>query len=484
MPSDAPTIPAASGRLRPGDEVTLTIESLGDRGKAVARLGRQVVFVRGAAPGDRVRAVIVRAKRSYAEAKLRDVLDPGPDRIEAPCPYFGSCGGCSLQHVAYEAQLRAKGASVRSALQQTAGLVGVAVRDPIGCADPYHYRNKMEFSFSASRWLLPEEIASGEKLNKSFALGLHAPGTFHKVVDLQDCLLPPKACAQVLRAVRTFVQQQGWEPWHIRRHVGYLRHLVLRTSTAMGDLMVNLVTSYHDPERMEALADCLRSEELPVTTLVNTINDTPAQTAVGAASHVIFGSGLIRDRIGPYIFEIGPGTFFQTNTAQAEVLCDVVRSVGEFGGDELLLDLYCGTGTFAIYLAADVGRAVGIELVPEAVEAAQRNAALNGIKNCAFVVGDMLKVFTPAWAESVGTADVVIVDPPRAGMHPKVVRRLAKLRPGRIVYVSCNPRTQARDVAVLTDHYEVTAVQPVDLFPQTYHVENVMVLKAKKNAAS
>ncbi len=462
-----------------GDEITLTIESLADRGMGLARVDGFVVFVRYAAPGDRVKVVVVNSRRSYAEAKVVEVLDRGPARVAPRCRYFGSCGGCSLQHVAYAAQLLAKKNAVMSAVRQATDAHSIPVRDPLPSADAYYYRNKMEFSFSAHRWLTREEIASGALLDKSFALGLHVPGNFYKVLDLKECFLQSESSTQILCGLRALALKHNWEAWNIRKRLGFLRHLVIREATATDDLMVNLVTSFYDPARMEVLAQYLRTAHPQVTTLVNTINDTPRQAAVGAAAYVVFGSGVLREQIGPYRFEISPGSFFQTNTRQAETLCKLVHTLGAFQPDDLALDLYCGAGTFAIYIASSVRRVVGIELVPDAIAAARRNAAANNIDNCTFVAGDMLKVFTTAFLRTMGNPDVVTVNPPRAGMHPKVVRRLATLKPRRIVYVSCNPRSQAHDLASLLDHYRVEVAQPVDLFPQTHHIENVALLVAR-----
>jgi len=464
-------------RIKSGSEVELTIERIGDRGSSIARVDGYVILVRGGAPGDRVRCKVFRSKRSFAEATVLEVLEPGPSRVEPRCRYVGNCGGCSLQHIAYSQQLKAKKNSIASALKRDAGLSDIVVRDPLASPNPYYYRNKMEFSFSAHRWLTAAEIATGDRFDKSFALGLHARGQYLKVVDIQECFLQSETGNSILCGIRTLAQEHGWAPWNIRNHTGWLRHLVIRETIKPHGIMVNLVTSRHDPGRIKTVTDYLRQAHPAVVTLINTINDTPAQTAIGAISHVIFGPGVLHEHLGPYRFEITPGSFFQTNTRQAEVLCEVVHKLGTFSPDDFVLDLYCGIGTFAIYIASSVDRVVGIELVPEAVEAARRNAVANGISNCTFIAGDMLKLLTPAY--SVGQPDVVVIDPPRAGMHPKVTKRLAKLRPPRIVYVSCNPRSQARDLSVLHEHYRIEDVQPVDLFPQTHHIENVALLVAR-----
>lgn len=465
-------------RPKQGAVLDLVIEKFADRGKSLARLGGYVVFVAGAVPGDRVRARIVKRKKSFGEARLLEVLEPSPLRTEPRCEYFWDCGGCKWQHVAYEAQLEAKRQSVAEALAHTGGFRDVEVRPTIGSERSYFYRNKMEFSFSAHRWLTDWEIASGEDFDRDFALGLHVPGRFDKVLDLQACYLQSELSVRLVNATRAFARAQGWAPWDVHAQTGFLRHLVIRTPEHTGEVMVNLVTNGHDAERMVAYADLLHREFPEVTTLVNTVNTGLAQTAFGEAMVTIFGPGVVHDRIGRYTFEIAPNAFFQTNTRQAERLYEVATQFAEFRPDDLVYDLYCGAGTIALFVSEHVRCVVGVELVEEAVANARRNAETNGVANTAFVAGDMLRLFTPEFVEEHGRPDVLIVDPPRAGMHPKVVEQIAALRPERFVYVSCNPQTQARDLALLRDHYRLEAVQPVDLFPHTHHVEAVAQLRA------
>ena len=466
-------------RLKRGDEVELTIEKFADRGKSLARLDGYVVFVAGAVPGDRVRVRVFKSKKKYAEARLLDVLEPSTLRTEPRCYYFESCGGCKWQHVAYEAQLAAKRQSVEEALIHHGHLKTVEVRPPLGAEAIYFYRNKMEFSFSAHRWLTPREIATGEPFEAGFALGLHVPGNFYKVLDLQECYLQSELSVEIVNGVREFVRLRDWKPWNIRTHEGFLRHLVIRQGTHTGETMVNLVTNGYDRGRMAELAILLRMEFPDITTFVNTVNTGVAQTAYGEAIHTVFGPGVIHDKIGPYRFEIAPNAFFQTNTRQAERLYEIARDFAALRPDDRVYDLYCGAGTISLFVAGAAQHVVGVELVKEAVDNARANAEANGIDNCTFVSGDMLKIFTPDFIDEHGKPDVLIADPPRAGIHPKVVKQIAALRPERFVYVSCNPLSQARDIALLQHAYTVEAVQPVDLFPHTHHVENVVKLKAK-----
>jgi 23S rRNA (uracil1939-C5)-methyltransferase len=466
--------------VKKGALLDLTLEKFADRGKSLARLDGYVVFVAGAVPGDRVRARVVKRKKSFAEARLLEVLEPSPLRTEPRCEYFGTCGGCKWQHVRYDAQLEAKGQAVTDALTHTGrfSLEGVDVRPALGAERDYFYRNKMEFSFSAYRWLTDWEIASGQEFDTGFALGLHVPGRFDKVLDLKACYLQSELSVRIVNATRALAREQGWLPWDVHQQQGYLRHLVLRTPEHTGETMVNLVTNGHDAERIETFAGMLREGFPEVTTLVNTINTGVAQTAFGEAIVTVFGPGLVHDRIGPHTFEIAPNAFFQTNTRQAEALYAVAAEFARLRPEDLVYDLYCGAGTISLFVADQVRHVVGVELVEEAVDNARRNAEANGVSNCTFVAGDMLKLFTPEFVAEHGRPDVLIVDPPRAGIHPRVVEEIGRLRPERLVYVSCNPQTQARDLALLGDRYRIEAVQPVDLFPQTHHVEAVVGLCA------
>lgn len=465
--------------MKKGTTFEARIDKFADRGKSLSRIDGYVVFFPGGVPGDRVRATLIRARSRHGEARIEELLEPSELRTDPKCSYFGACGGCKWQHVRYESQLDAKGQAVREAFEHHGGFDSPLVHPAMGSESIWFYRNKMEFSFSAERWLTTEEIATGERFDLDFALGLHAPGYFNKVLDLTECHLQSELSAQIVNGFRRLAIDRGWKAWHIRKHEGYLRHLVIRQAHHTDDLMVNLVTSRLDEERNEEIATFLRAEFPQVTTFVNGVHSGVSQTAFGESLHTVFGPGLVRDRIGPYTFEIGPNAFFQTNTAQAERLYDVAKGFARITPDDLVYDLYCGAGSITLFVAAEAKHVVGVELIEDAVVNARANAKVNGIGNVTFETGDMLKLFTPDFVRKHGKPDVLIVDPPRAGMHPKVVRQIAELRPERFVYVSCNPLTQARDLAALTDAYTLDELQPVDLFPHTFHVENVARLTAR-----
>lgn len=465
--------------MKKGAELELSIEKFADRGKSLAKHEGYVIFVPGAVPGDRVKATLIRKRKSFGEARIDELIEASPLRTDPKCRYFGTCGGCKWQHVQYQAQLDAKTQSVQEAMRHEGGFGDLPVRETIAAADIYGYRNKMEFSFSAERWLTREEIASGERFNLQFALGLHAPGFFNKVLDLEECHLQSDLSARIVNATRAFALEHDWKPWHIRRHAGFLRHLVIRQAGNTSDLLVNVVTRSHVANRMEELAEFYQREFPEISTLVNGVNTGVAQTAFGESIHTIYGPGYLTDKIGELTFQIAPNAFFQTNTKQAETLYKVAREAGDLKPDDHLYDLYCGAGTISLYVAPAVKHVVGVELIEEAVVNARENARINGVENVTFESGDMLKLLTPEFVERNGRPDVMIVDPPRAGIHPKVVAQIAALRPDRLVYVSCNPRTQARDMALLGDAYSVDWAQPVDLFPHTHHVENVVRLTAR-----
>ena len=462
-----------------GDLLELEIEKFADKGKSLARVNGYVVFVEGAVPGDRVKAYVHRAKSNYAEAKLDTLLEASDLRVEPRCRYADACGGCTWQHVDYEAQLEMKQQSVQDAFNQQSEFEDLEVRPTIGSPKPFFYRNKMDFDFSADRWLTREEIDSGKDFEMDFALGLHVSGDFHKVLDLQECHLHSELSVRLVNGIRDFVKDQGWTPWDIRNQEGFLRHLVLRTGEQTDDCMVNLVTYGAPMERITAFADFLQSDFPEVTTYVHTNHTGRSQNPEGE-EQVVFGPGVIYDEIGDYRFEISPSAFFQTNTLQAERLYEVARDFADLDPSDRLYDLYCGAGTISLFMSEHVNEVVGAELVEDAVANARTNAKMNDVENCTFVSGDLKDLLTAEFVETHGAPDVLIVDPPRAGMHKNVVAQIADLAPERFVYVSCNPQTQVRDLERLRDTYRIDAVQPVDMFPHTPHVENVVRLTKRE----
>lgn len=458
--------------------VELEIEKFADKGKSLAHVDGYVVFVEKAVPGDRVRAYVYETTSNYAEAKLDTLLEPSALRVEPRCRYADECGGCTWQHVEYEAQLEAKRQGVAEAFKHHTGFDDVDVHPTIGSPKTFFYRNKMDFDFSADRWLTRDEIDTGKEFDTDFALGLHVPGNFYKVLDLQECHLHSELSVRLVNGIRNFVKEQGWPPWDIRNHEGFLRHLVIRTGEQTGDAMVNLVTYGAPEDRISAFGGFLREDFPEVTTFVHTNHTGKSQNPEGD-DQVVFGPGVIYDEIGDYRFEISPRAFFQTNTLQAERLYEVARNFADVRPSDRIFDLYCGAGTISLFMSEYVDEVIGVELVEAAVQNARANAAMNDVHNCTFVSGDLKELLSPDFADIHGAPDVLMVDPPRAGMHKDVVAQIEELAPERFVYVSCNPQTQVRDLERLRDAYRIEAVQPVDMFPHTPHVETVVRLTAK-----
>lgn len=458
-----------------GTLTELEIEKFADDGTSIGFIEGFPVHVDEAVPGDRVKAYIYDTDSDQARAKLDTLLEASDLRTDPRCRYAAACGGCTWQHIEYDAQLDAKRHLVAETFAEHTGIENIDVRPTIGSPKRFFYRNKMDFDFSADRWLTRGEIDTGRDFETDFALGLHAPGNFYKVLDLQECHLHSELSVRLVNGIRNFVKDRGWEPWDIRTQEGFLRHLVLRTGEQTGDCMVTLVTYGAPEDRVSAFAAFLRAEFPEVTTYVHANHTGMSQNPEGDEK-VVFGPGVIYDEIGDHRFEISPSSFFQTNTLQAEQLYAVARDFADFRPGDRLYDLYCGAGTISLFMSASVKEVIGVERVEDAVANARTNARMNDVDNCTFISGDLKDLFTDAFVDQNGRPDVLIADPPRAGMHTDVVAQIADLAPERFVYVSCNPQTQARDLHRLRRVYRIDAVQPVDMFPHTPHVETVVRL--------
>ena len=436
-----------------------------------AHLNGFVLFVKGAIPGDRIEARVIKKKKDYAEARMTALLDPSPDRVQAPCPYSGFCGGCQWQHVAYERQLGFKKDHIKDAVSRIGGLPQVLVHDVIPSEKQFAYRNKMEFSFSDRRWFLPHEFNEKTKVDE-FALGLHVPGTYSKVIDVEACLLQQEKGNHILREVKKFVRQSRVPVYGLKSHQGFWRFLTLRYSAHFNEWMVNLITADERPSMLKPLVEALSFRFHNIKTIVNSIHGGRASIAVGEKETIYSGDGMIQDRIGPFTFQISANSFFQTNSRGAEVLYNKVKEFAELTGSELVLDLYSGTGTIAIFLSSLAKKIIGMEIIQSAVTDAEKNCKINGILNCRFILGDIKENLTDLKMKP----DVLIIDPPRAGMHKDVLSRVMELGTERIVYISCNPATLARDIKIMSQDYRVVEIQPVDMFPHTFHIESVAKL--------
>jgi 23S rRNA (uracil1939-C5)-methyltransferase len=464
-----------------GSEITVQMSTAAYEGKCVGKLDGMAVFVGNTAPGDVVRAQIIRKKSSFAEGRLLEILEEGPDRIEPKCQHASYCGGCSWQHVSYDEQARFKRIHVRDHIHRIGKLTQVDPLPTLTSERQFHYRNKMEYTFSDMRWLTPEEIASGDDFNrKGVALGLHVPGRYDKILDLKECYLQDAVSFELLDWLRKYAVENGIEPWNTHQRTGFLRNLMIRNAFHTEDLMVNLVTYADDSEFMEKFTSDLLSAFPMVTTVINNINDTFSPTSIGRYEKVYHGPGYITEYIGAYSFHINANAFFQTNTQQAEALYETARQFADLKEGDIVYDLYCGVGSLSLYVSEKATKVIGIEINETSIKNAEANRDRNGVNHCYFEQGDMKDVFTKAIIEKHGRPDVIITDPPRAGMHEDVVRHLNEIAVDRLVYVSCNSATMARDLEILSEVYDVIAIQPVDMFPQTYHIESVASLRLKK----
>ncbi len=460
--------------LKKNMEVELHIEKVAFGGKGVARHNGLVLFVERALPGDVVRARIRKIKRNFAEATPVEILTPSPLRIEAPCQHFGYCGGCKWQNVDYQQQLKFKQQIVEETLAHLGGLKDVKVEAPLPSPKIFHYRNKMEFSFTGRRWLTPEELKN-PALDMGFALGLHAPGAFDRIIQVDYCWLQSDAMNRILQFATDYFRRTNLPVYHLKTHEGLLRFLVLRESAARSEIMVNVVTSRPSEEVLSEFAARLCQQFPEVASVVNGVNERRAQIAYSDQVHILSGKPFIQEQLEDCVFNISPNSFFQTNSYQAVQLYRLVRELADAKGARVW-DLYSGTGSIAIFLARRAREVVGFELVESAVLDARENARLNGTDNCRFVAGDLKDTLKAHLQEP---PDIVVCDPPRAGMHDQVIRMILKAAPGRIVYVSCNPTTLARDLAHFNGRYRILLVQPVDMFPHTYHVETVVKLERR-----
>ncbi|HTX17583.1 MAG TPA: 23S rRNA (uracil(1939)-C(5))-methyltransferase RlmD [Bacteroidota bacterium] len=468
-----------------GDIVTLKVESSGFEGTSIARHEGMVVFVAGAVAGDVVKARVTVKKKKHLEATVVEVMEPSASRTEPRCSYFGACGGCGWQHVKYEDQLAFKQQHVVDSLERIGKLKGVQVLPIVASKEIYFYRNKLEFSFGDRRWLSEEEMASGADPSVrggELLLGFHVPERYDRILDIRECHLQSDLSNDILNAVRQFAVDRGLPVYTSIPQSGYLRNLVIREGKNTGDVMVNLVTLDDRPAVMEDLAARLTDLFPEIVTIVNNVNTKKANIAVGDFEKVYYGSGVITEKMGPLLLHISANSFLQTNTRQAEVLYGIVKEFADLRSADEVYDLYCGTGSISLFVANAVHHVTGIELVESSIMNARMNAEANGIANCEFIAGDLKDLLTKdvEWKAGRKKPDVLIIDPPRSGMHPKAVEEVGKMGVPRVLYVSCNPATLARDLQLLVPYgYSVEMVQPVDMFPHTYHIECVTVLRMR-----
>jgi 23S rRNA (uracil1939-C5)-methyltransferase len=455
------------------------ITDIGAEGNAVARVEDLVVFVPMLIPGDVVDIKVVKKRKRYLEGRPLKFHEYSPDRVTPKCTYFGICGGCRWQHLPYDLQLHYKEKQVTDNLMRI-GKVDIRCINPvIGSSDEYYYRNKLEFTFSDDRWLTTEEIKSGIKFEDEGALGFHIPGKFDRVLNISECHLQPEPSNSIRNALREYAVRHGLRFFNLREQKGFLRNLVIRNSLE-GKVMVIVVFFYDDPVERTALLDFLTSQFPQISSLMYVINRKQNDSLYDQEPILYKGEEHLVETMNGLKFRVGPKSFYQTNTKQALELYRIVRKFAGLNGGEIVYDLYTGTGTIANFVADLAGRVIGIEAVEEAVRDARINSSMNNIGNTYFFAGDMKDILSGQFIKENGAPVVVITDPPRAGMHQEVVRSVIGASPERIVYVSCNPATQARDVLLMSENYYVAEIQPVDMFPHTHHIENVILLKKKQ----
>lgn len=468
----------AKGKFKRYTLEGLEITGITAEGMAVGRHEGLVVFVKGAVPGDKADVLILRKKKNFLEAEVSRIVVSSKDRVAPVCEHFGVCGGCKWQHLAYTAQLNYKFQQVTDAMSRI-GHVNVATYLPIvGNSSPYLYRNKLEFTASDKRWLTVEEIGERDTIQPQNALGFHIPGMFDKVLDIQKCHLQAEPSNAIRLAVKDYMVEKGLTFFNIRQQHGFLRTVMIRT-TSTGEIMVLVAVFEYDEQALNGLLNHLKTNFPQITALLYTHNGKKNDTLEGLDIKVFHGQSYITEKMEGLSFRISAKSFYQTNSLQAYELYKITRDFCGLTGQETVYDLYTGTGTIANFIARQAKKVIGVEYVEDAVVDARRNSELNQINNTSFFAGDMKDVLNDAFLQANGQPDIIITDPPRAGMHEDVVKVMIKANPAKIVYVSCNPATQARDLALLSEHYRVTKMQPVDMFPQTTHVENVALLVRK-----
>lgn len=461
------------------------VQDYAAEGKAISRVEGKVIFIEGAVPGDVVDVQLSKNKKEWAEGKAIHFHEWSKDRVESFCSHFGVCGGCKWQMLPYEKQLQYKQHEVEQHLRRIGKIALPSIEPIIGCAGHTHYRNKLEFTFSNKRYLLPSEMSalSAVALAKADALGFHVPRLFDKVIDITTCHLMPEPANAIKNTIRQYALQHHYAFYDIKAHSGWLRNLIIRIATT-GEVMVNVCLGYDDEGQRKNLFDHLLQQVPGITTLLYTINPKWNDTIYDLLPQVYSGKGYITEKLRTdngreLFFKIGPKSFFQTNTLQAERLYQVTRRFAELTGKEVVYDLYCGTGSIGLFVSDGASKIIGVETVAEAVEDAKENAKLNNIQHAHFYSGDVIDICNDQFFAGHGRPDVIITDPPRAGMHEKLVKKILETEAPVVVYVSCNPATQARDLNILDEKYAVTKVQPVDMFPHTHHIENVVQLKLK-----
>ncbi len=456
----------------------ITITDIAAEGKAIAKVNDIVVFVPYVVPGDIVDIQVTKKKNHFMEGRVIHIHEYSPNRETPFCEHFGICGGCKWQNLPYEQQLFYKQKEVAGNLSRIGKIELPTVSPIMGSAKTFFYRNKLEFTFSNKRWRTTEEMNTGKQFDSMNAVGFHIPGMFDKVLDIQKCWLQDNISNQIRNFIRDYALQHNLSFFDLKQQEGFLRNMIIRT-TSIGELMLIVVFFYEDAIQREALLHAVAKQFPQITSLLYVINGKANDTITDQEIKCFAGNDYILEKMEDLHFKIGPKSFYQTNSEQAYELYKITRDFAQLSGNELVYDLYTGTGTIANFVAKKAKKVIGIEYVPEAIEDAKINSTYNNIDNTLFFAGDMKDILNTDFINQHGRPDVIITDPPRAGMHQDVIEAILFAAPKRIVYVSCNSATQARDLSLLDADYKVCKVQPVDMFPHTHHVENVVLLEKR-----
>jgi 23S rRNA (uracil1939-C5)-methyltransferase len=456
----------------------LLITDYAAEGKALAKLEGKVIFVSGAVPGDVADVLLTKNKKDWAEGRVLKIKELSKERVDPFCKHFGICGGCKWQMLPYAKQLQYKQQEVEQNLRRIGKVDLPEILPIIGADDTVHYRNKLEFTFSNKRYLTNDEIGQTDIKAQQNALGFHVPRIFDKVIDIDECYLMDDVNNKIRNTVRAFALENNFTFYDIRQHTGWLRNIIIRLCTT-GELMVNICLNYDEEADRTKLFDHLLQQVPQIKTLLYTINPKWNDSIYDLIPQVYFGKGFATEKLEDFEFKISPKSFFQTNTKQAEKLYTVTREFAGLTGNEIVYDLYCGTGSIGIFVSKQAKKIIGVEVIEEAIADAKENAALNNIGHAEFFAGDVIKICNDEFFKVHGRPDVIITDPPRAGMHEKLVSKLLEMAAPVIVYVSCNTATQARDLGLLSEKYTIEKIQPVDMFPHTHHIECVVLLKLR-----
>ena len=455
------------------------MEDYAAEGKSLARLDGKVIFIESVVPGDVVDVQLLKSKKDWAEGRPLQFHSYSPDRVTPFCSHFGVCGGCQWQMLPYEKQLGYKTKQVEEVLKRIGKVALPAMQPILGAAETKYYRNKIEYTFGNKRYLLKEELNDESIVNDQNVVGFHAKGFFDKIVDINTCYLQAEPTNEIRLFIKELAKQNDWTFYDIRNHVGFLRTMQVRLCQT-GELMINIMVGENDEQKIQLLMQQVQQQFPSITTLLYTINTKWNDSMYDLEPVTYYGKGYVIEKLEEFQFKIGPKSFFQTNTKQGEILYQVTREFAELTGNEIVYDLYCGTGSIGIFVSEKAKKIIGVEMIAAAIEDAKENAAINNISVAEFFAGDVIDICNDEFFSTHGRPDVIITDPPRAGMHEKLVKKILEIAAPTVIYVSCNPATQARDLNLLDAKYEVTKVQPVDMFPHTHHIENVVQLKLRE----